>query len=185
MFTCRICMRLFRNLRFDTEHMQICHFCVTDLNEWRELACFAEGRLGELLRKGMARRNPNYQEEEFRLSRPGWLNGLLADKENRGRDFRILRAYRRGMLRHTGLTRWEYPSNWIQQAQNVRKRDGCCHACGELAIRLDVHHIIYLSNWGTNQQSNLVALCRPCHEQLHGREFDLGEAEDPQKQKSP
>src|SRR5690606_10456308 len=30
-------------------------------------------------------------------------------------------------------------------------------------------------NYGTNQKTNLVTLCRPCHEKEHKRVFDFGE----------
>ncbi|MNS81278.1 HNH endonuclease [compost metagenome] len=177
---CRICLRDFILLKFDTEHIGICEFCVSDLNEWRELACFAQGRLGDLLRKGMANRDPNYTEDDFRKALPAWFNRLLADKSRSGRDYKILRAYRRNLLRDIGVKPWEYPSDWSVRAQKIRKRDECCRLCGTTTERLDVHHIIYLSNWGTNQQNNLVSLCRPCHENVHGRAFDWGEADDPE-----
>lgn len=180
MSTCRICLRNFILLKFDTNHIGICEFCVQDLNSWRELACFAQGRLGELLRKGMEKRSPHYTEEEYQAARPLWFKKILADKMNSGRDYRIVRAHRRHLLRETGLKQWEYPSDWPARAQKIRQRDKCCQLCGASDLRLDVHHIVYLSNWGTNQKSNLVALCRPCHEKVHGRFFDLGEAEDPE-----
>ena len=40
----------------------------------------------------------------------------------------------------------------------------CAH-CGEPAI--DVHHIIPIEENGTNEQTNLICLCRACHQQVH------------------
>lgn len=32
---------------------------------------------------------------------------------------------------------------------------------------LEIHHIIPLSQGGSNEKRNLVALCRPCHRHIH------------------
>jgi hypothetical protein len=34
---------------------------------------------------------------------------------------------------------------------------------------------VYASNFGTHQKTNLVTLCRKCHEKEHKRVFDFGE----------
>jgi HNH endonuclease len=39
---------------------------------------------------------------------------------------------------------------------------GCAKTAGE------VHHMIFRSQGGTDDPSNLVALCTPCHQQAHG-----------------
>lgn len=38
---------------------------------------------------------------------------------------------------------------------------------------LEVHHVIYLSNGGTNTPSNLITLCKGCHADLHSGEYEL------------
>ena len=38
---------------------------------------------------------------------------------------------------------------------------GRCEYCGKKAI--DPHHIIYRSQGGSNEEKNLIALCRLCH----------------------
>jgi 5-methylcytosine-specific restriction endonuclease McrA len=109
---------------------------------------------------------------------PRWINDLLAKPDNRTRDFKIMRAHRRGLLRMGGAA--DYPGNWKEVAHRVRARDKKCLGCGDASVGLDVHHIIYLSNYGTNRQENLISLCRSCHEKQHGRTFDFAEAYDPQ-----
>lgn len=42
-----------------------------------------------------------------------------------------------------------------------------CQCCGKKNCRLDVHHIIYRSNGGNNDESNLITLCKDCHEKVH------------------
>lgn len=197
--TCRICQKTFKSLKFKTPDIGICGRCVYHLNESPEPAIFAQNRIGEMLSRGMLRRAQADLEssEEWirkraahRLSDmdsavagalPGWLTKLLADPSNSTKDFKMMRAFRRGLLRMDTTRFWSYPSDWPDRARRIRARDGMsCVFCGRSDLILDVHHIIYLSNFGTNQKSNLVTLCRPCHEGEHGREFDFGETDDPE-----
>lgn len=39
--------------------------------------------------------------------------------------------------------------------------------------RLEVHHIIFRSNGGSDEQENLIALCKTCHESLHNGDIAL------------
>jgi hypothetical protein len=195
MATCQICKREFRSLRFDTEDISICVRCVNTLNGSPEPASHAIDRLAEMLARGMhrnierdllsddglvkeraQRRRANF-DQEHAAALPGWINKLLKDSSNSTRDFKIARAYRRGMLRMEPSRQWDYPSDWAERASRIRRRDRICQLCGTADKSLDVHHIVYLSNYGTNQQTNLVALCRSCHENVHDRSFDLGETD--------
>lgn len=198
MAVCQVCKRDFKRLKFVTNRIKVCVRCVNTLNDIAEPAINAQIRLGELLAKGMERnalRDLNSNEkwkhtkarwtlDNFEAAHekalPSWLNKLLANQGNTTRDFKMLRAQRRGLLRLDGDRPWSYPSNWADVAAGIRARDDYqCAACGATDVMLDVHHIIYLSNYGTNQQNNLVTLCRSCHETEHGRVFDFGEADDP------
>jgi hypothetical protein len=202
MSTCRICLKSFKKLRFNTEHIGICGRCINTLNDAPEPAKNAEARLADMLARGM-RRNAELDllsEAEWKRRKahktldnfdafvskalPDWLNRLLARSENNTRDFKIMRAHRRGLLRMDGYA--DYPSNWAEIARTIRVRDDRrCVACGDTDKVLDVHHIVYLSKHGTNQQSNLITLCRPCHEHEHDRVFDLLEQVDPELSTGP
>lgn len=47
------------------------------------------------------------------------------------------------------------------------RRDGyMCVICGSRAT--DVHHIVFRSQLGTSELSNLACLCRRCHAAAHG-----------------
>lgn len=197
MATCQLCKHEFRSLRYNTEDISICVRCVNTLNESPEPASVAIGRLAEMLARGMrrnierslnsddafvqerARRRLADFEREHVAALPRWINNLLKNSANSTRDFKIVRAYRRGLLRMEPSRQWSYPSDWADRASRVRRRDRACQTCGVANVSLDAHHIVYLSNYGTNQQNNLVALCRPCHEEVHDRSFDLGEADEP------
>lgn len=196
--TCRICQHTFKSLKYQTEHIGICTRCVGTLNNTPEPAKNAEARLSELLARGMQRnaeRGLNAEEEWIqRKARwtldnfdaalaealPDWITKLLAKPDNSTRDFKIMRAHRRGMLRMDGFS--DYPSDWSEMAHRIRQRDRWrCQSlgCNGINQTLDVHHIIYLSRHGTNQQSNLITLCRPCHEKEHDRVFDHLEVKEP------
>lgn len=42
-----------------------------------------------------------------------------------------------------------------------------CQVCGKKHTRLEVHHIIYRSQGGTNDENNLITLCEDCHSKVH------------------
>lgn len=44
--------------------------------------------------------------------------------------------------------------------------EGLCVLCGHQAV--EVHHIVFRSQLGTSELSNLACLCRPCHDSAHG-----------------
>ena len=50
----------------------------------------------------------------------------------------------------------------------VLHRDGyTCQCCGKKNCRLEVHHIIFRSNDGTDDENNLITLCEDCHKKVH------------------
>src|SRR5690606_34895425 len=84
-----------------------------------------------------------------------------------------MRAYRRGLLRKEGFAHYPSQALWEEIAKDIRRRDDHkCKKCGATNTQPDVHHIIYLSHHGTNQKSNLITLCRACHQTEHNRIFD-------------
>lgn len=197
MLTCRVCLRRYKEVRFRSERVSICGRCVNTLNENAEVAQHAQKRLGELLFRGMERNAHRDQASEEQWKRmkaehtlanidaahaealPNWLNRLVADPNNTSRDFKVVRAYRRGLLHFDPPAGWGYPKNWKEIASRIRQLDNfACIACAAQDRTIDVHHIVYVSNYGTHQQSNLISLCRQCHEAEHKRVFDFGEAKD-------
>ena len=194
--TCRICLHEFTGLRFQSSRISVCGKCVNTLNESHDVAENAERRIGELLLRGMERnglrdiessepwqkakaeRTLSNIDRAHTAALPQWLNKVLASPENTRRDFKLLRAHRRGLLHYDQPAGWGYPNNWKEVASRIRQLDGYkCAACAAQDQVIDVHHIVYVSNFGTHQQSNLISLCRKCHETEHKRSFDLGEAE--------
>lgn len=70
--------------------------------------------------------------------------------------------------------RWEYQkSNRLDE--NIRKatilRDSCrCRECGKSNCILEVHHIKPRRLRGSNILSNLITLCKKCHQKTEGKE---------------
>ena len=69
---------------------------------------------------------------------------------------------------------WQYQkSNRLDE--NIRKavilRDGCkCMECGKSNCKLEVHHIEPKRINGSNTLSNLITLCKTCHQKTEGKE---------------
>ena len=55
---------------------------------------------------------------------------------------------------------------WFSIKRRIIKRDGCCQNCGETE-RLHVHHKVPFRMFDdpdvANEETNLIALCPPCH----------------------
>jgi hypothetical protein len=66
----------------------------------------------------------------------------------------------------------------VRQALGKRAK-GRCERCGKAARTKDAHHRLQRSLGGTHALSNLVAVCRSCHDKIHqqrreSREYDAG-----------
>lgn len=67
-----------------------------------------------------------------------------------------------------------YPRDWDQRRKYVYRRDDHqCQRCGRRGgprgnVELHAHHRIPNSEGGSHQPSNLVTVCKSCHEQIHG-----------------
>lgn len=44
-----------------------------------------------------------------------------------------------------------------------------CECCGSRAV--DIHHLVFRSQGGTDEIENLAAVCRECHNQAHNDPF--------------
>lgn len=76
------------------------------------------------------------------------------------------------------VKRWEYQNGNQKGFYNVKAyvldRDNyTCQHCKAKNTKLRVHHIIFKSNGGTNTPSNLITLCKECHDNLHAGLFEL------------
>jgi hypothetical protein len=67
-----------------------------------------------------------------------------------------------------------YPSDWNKRRHEVYDRDNYkCQNCGinggdDSDIEIHAHHIVPKANGGTHSKSNLITLCKQCHNAVHG-----------------
>ena len=53
--------------------------------------------------------------------------------------------------------------------RRILKRDGWrCQVCGSMQ-NLQVQHLKFRSQSGSDEEHNLITLCAECHEQMHGK----------------
>lgn len=77
-------------------------------------------------------------------------------------------------------SRWLYQKGTNYGFANTRAyvldRDGhrCQHCKGKSKdSRLEVHHIVFRSNSGSDEEENLITLCKTCHDRVHSGEIKL------------
>ena len=67
---------------------------------------------------------------------------------------------------------WGYQKGFNYGYSSRRKavlhRDNyTCQCCGKKNCRLEVHHIVFRGNGGTDDEENLITLCKECHKGIH------------------
>ena len=69
----------------------------------------------------------------------------------------------------------DYPPDWNSKRKNVYQRDNQeCQNCGVSGgqhgrAELHAHHIVPKSRGGTHEKSNLITLCKDCHNTVHSK----------------
>lgn len=193
---CQICLQDYKKLRFHTKRIRVCRKCVQALNDYHEVAKPSHDILANRYEEAIRRRASadlqsadeaiwtralwtlEHLDEIVARNLPNWLNKILANPNNTSREYKILRAHRRGLLCENHPQNLER-RNWQVAAKKTRLEDHFrCFDCHATESELHVHHIVYKSNFGTDRKENLITLCRRCHEQEHGRSFDFGESQD-------
>lgn len=58
--------------------------------------------------------------------------------------------------------------DFSSRREAILNRDNyTCQICGKKHTRLEVHHIIFRSQGGTDDENNLITLCEDCHNYVH------------------
>lgn len=71
--------------------------------------------------------------------------------------------------------RRRYGRAWKQIRDYYVSQHPLCEKClehGKFAMVEEVHHKQPLSEGGTHEQSNLIALCKSCHSKIHAKRGD-------------
>jgi len=132
--------------------------------------------------------NERYLHEEFaswllnKQTNGKYVSGLSSDQRL---ALKVMRAYRRKLLRAKLHRNADYPHDWDKRAAKVRGMDGDqCRECGGTwvpgLIDMHVHHIIHKSNGGSHNPNNLVTLCHPCHNKEHPEQIFTARAKKPE-----
>ena len=90
-------------------------------------------------------------------------------------------------LMNEKIKHWGYQKGFNYGYSSRRKavlhRDNyTCQCCGKKNCRLEVHHIKFKSNGGTNDEENLITLCEDCHKGVHAGTVALNKK--PKKRKN-
>ena len=58
--------------------------------------------------------------------------------------------------------------SYSSRREAILRRDNyTCQCCGKKNCRLEVHHVKFKSNGGTDDEENLITLCEDCHKGVH------------------
>lgn len=84
------------------------------------------------------------------------------------------------LLANEKVKHWGYQKGANYGFENTKamvlNRDGYkCHICKtkKKNVKLEVHHIIFRSNGGSDDADNLITLCHDCHKKLHDSKVKL------------
>jgi 5-methylcytosine-specific restriction endonuclease McrA len=185
---CRICLLDRRRLIFNTPRMKICGWCIDVLNRTELSALEAMECMKRVLFSSLERRNlANLNSPDPRIARQAasrlqtlpsyvdrifddWLTNVLATPERRPRvEVRVIRAFRHRLVRlHRSFVM--YPPDWRVKSLRLKHSDGLsCARCSKRFApdQLHAHHMVFRSRSGSNDMTNLVILCRACHQKQH------------------
>lgn len=167
--------------RFNTPRIAICQRCIRLLHDEAPIDVIALNAIVGRVVAGFVFRHRDTNEDQVMrdvlahrllnawISRKAIEAGFGSDVRGHRKDWlKFLRAYHFGLI--TGCAKEGRPrgDDWKLLARCIRHEDGNrCMRSGEHAGEKHVHHIIPLSNWGTNDPRNLVTLCYDCHRAQH------------------
>lgn len=82
------------------------------------------------------------------------------------------------LLLNEKIKHWGYQKGFnygfSSRREAIIHRDNyTCQCCGKKDTRLEVHHIIFRSQGGTDDENNLITLCKDCHAKVHKGELVL------------
>ena len=70
-------------------------------------------------------------------------------------------------VKHWGYQQGFNYSYSSRQKAILHRDNYTCQCCGKKNCRLEVHHIKFKSNGGTDDEENLITLCEDCHKGVH------------------
>jgi len=100
---------------------------------------------------------------------PELTEGRFCDKHQKAEAQRYEKYDRDPAIRR------RYGRAWKRIRDSFVKQHPLCELCeaeGKLTPTQEVHHKIPLSQGGTHDRNNLIALCKSCHSRIHAQHGD-------------
>jgi Restriction endonuclease len=88
-------------------------------------------------------------------------------------DPHLMKNERKAFNRHWGYQRGVNYGFANRKAYVLCRDNYTCQQCKKKNVALHVHHIVYRSNGGSDDESNLITLCEDCHHKLHQGKIKL------------
>jgi 5-methylcytosine-specific restriction endonuclease McrA len=85
-------------------------------------------------------------------------------------------------VRHWGYQQGFNYSYSSRRSAILHRDNYTCQCCGKKNCRLEVHHIRFKSDGGTDDEENLITLCKECHDSVHAGIVELNKK--PKKSKN-
>ena len=76
-------------------------------------------------------------------------------------------------IRHWGYQHGFNYGHSSRRSAVLHRDNYTCQCCGKKNCRLEVHHIKFRSNGGTDDEENLITLCKECHDGVHAGTVEL------------
>ena len=70
--------------------------------------------------------------------------------------------------RHGTLFGWENVKTYVRSRDNY-----ICQYCGKKTGKMEVHHIVWRKNGGSDEPENLITLCHECHWKTHNEGLEI------------
>lgn len=88
-------------------------------------------------------------------------------------DPHLMKNEGKAFNRHWGYQRGVNYGFANRKAYVLWRDNYTCQQCKKSNVHLEVHHIVYRSNGGSDDESNLITLCEDCHHKLHQGKMKL------------
>lgn len=82
-------------------------------------------------------------------------------------DPHLLKHENEAFNRHWGYQKGVNYGFESRKAYVLSRDEYTCQHCGKKHVRLEVHHVIWKSKGGTDDENNLITLCVDCHWKVH------------------
>lgn len=154
---------IFNKKRINKEKEEILNLALKLLEDDKRLL---ENKRKEMREKAVA--SALARSDQPKKSTRGYRGWLKIEDLVSPKLVKYMNAINLGILSGTEKATRPSPEEWEDLRKIVLDRDGHrCKVCNERPKERHVHHIIPISNYGSNHLNNLITLCYSCHNKAH------------------